>query len=359
MAGERVTTRWDPCPYMPIHQDDINEQTAALLEAATVPATIVNWGGDEAVTVQEWCAYFGELTGHDVPVDVVETPGTLRGSIADPAARQAITGPCTVRWQDGLRAASYADLEAGRERPRHRRIVGHRRGHRDRVRAVVARPWDLRAAGGPPGRGARRPCPAGRCWVVDLADLDGIDDFAGTSRRRVGWRRRAGEQRRRPEASPHRRRMTPDDVEGVMAMNYFSPVRLTLALLPGMIERGRGDIVNVSSMGVHLVAFGVGAYSASKAALELFTESLYVELARHRGARAPVRPGHHRDRVQHPEGRQRPAAPARPGRGHGRGGRRRHRRVRRQRPVRLLRDRVATPTPRRRKPPTPTRSSPR
>jgi short-subunit dehydrogenase len=31
-------------------------------------------------------------------------------------------------------------------------------------------------------------------------------------------------------------------------------------------------------MGVHLVAFGVGAYSASKAALELFTESLYVEL---------------------------------------------------------------------------------
>lgn len=80
---------------------------------------------------------------------------------------------------------------------------------------------------------------------------------------------------------PKRRRattMTPADAEQVMAMNYFSPVRLTLALLPRMIERGRGDIVNVSSMGVHLVAFGVGAYSASKAALELFTEALYVEL---------------------------------------------------------------------------------
>ena len=83
VAGERVTTRWDPCPYMPIHEDDINQQTAALLEAATVPARIVNWGGDDAVSVQEWCAYFAELTGHDVPVDVVETPGTLRGSIAD------------------------------------------------------------------------------------------------------------------------------------------------------------------------------------------------------------------------------------------------------------------------------------
>ena len=63
-------------------------QTEALLDAATVPATIVNWGGDEAVSVQEWCAFFAELTGHDVPVDVVETPGTLRGrSPTPPRAR--------------------------------------------------------------------------------------------------------------------------------------------------------------------------------------------------------------------------------------------------------------------------------
>jgi len=108
VAGERVTTRWDPCPYMPIHEDDINRQTAALLGAASVPARIVNWGGDEAVSVQEWCAYFAELVGHDVPVDVVETPGTLRGSIADPSARAAITGPCAVGWKDGLRAAFEA-----------------------------------------------------------------------------------------------------------------------------------------------------------------------------------------------------------------------------------------------------------
>src|SRR5207302_2812669 len=80
---------------------------------------------------------------------------------------------------------------------------------------------------------------------------------------------------------PKRRRdraLTADDVEGVMAINYFSPVRLTLAVLPRMIERGCGHIVNVSSMGVHSAAFGVGAYSASKAALELFTESLFLEL---------------------------------------------------------------------------------
>jgi short-subunit dehydrogenase len=44
----------------------------------------------------------------------------------------------------------------------------------------------------------------------------------------------------------------------------FSPARLSLAFLPKMVERGRGEIVNVSSMGVHSAAFGVGAYSASK-----------------------------------------------------------------------------------------------
>jgi short-subunit dehydrogenase len=72
--------------------------------------------------------------------------------------------------------------------------------------------------------------------------------------------------------------MTPADIEGVMALNYFSPVRLTLAMLPRMIDRGHGHVVNVSSMGVHSAAFGVGAYAASKAALELFTESMYLEL---------------------------------------------------------------------------------
>jgi short-subunit dehydrogenase len=119
--------------------------------------------------------------------------------------------------------------------------------------------------------------PGGRSWVVDLADLDALDEFAGRADDELGGIdvlvNNAGVPKRRRAAT-----MTGADAEEVMAINYFSPVRLTLALLPRMIERGRGDIVNVSSMGVHLVAFGVGAYSASKAALELFTEALYVEL---------------------------------------------------------------------------------
>lgn len=100
--GQPVTTRWDPCLYSPIFQDDINEQAGALLLAATVPATIVNWAGDEAVSVQEWVSYMGTLTGRDPEVVVKEEPGTLRGSVADVSRRRAITGPCRVGWREGL-----------------------------------------------------------------------------------------------------------------------------------------------------------------------------------------------------------------------------------------------------------------
>lgn len=102
-AGNAVTTRWEPCPYQPIYQDDINDQTAAILGAAAVPAIIVNWAGDETVSVQQWCAQAGELCGTHPDVRVIETPGTLRGSVADTTRRRAITGPCRVGIRDGLR----------------------------------------------------------------------------------------------------------------------------------------------------------------------------------------------------------------------------------------------------------------
>ena len=53
IAGKAVVTRSNPCAYTPIHEDDIAAQLEALLDAASVPATIINWGGDEIVTVQD------------------------------------------------------------------------------------------------------------------------------------------------------------------------------------------------------------------------------------------------------------------------------------------------------------------
>jgi short-subunit dehydrogenase len=120
--------------------------------------------------------------------------------------------------------------------------------------------------------------PASQMVVADLNDLDVIDEVAAQLTDALGavdvLINNAGVPKRRGVVD-----LTPGDVEGVMRINYFSPVRLTLALLGGMLERGDGDIVNVSSMGVHLAAFRVSAYSATKAALEMFTEGLHLELA--------------------------------------------------------------------------------
>ncbi len=102
-AGEPVRTRWDPMPYSPIHDDDICAQLEPLLDAASVPATVVNWCGDEPVSVQEYSAFFGELLGVDVKVLVEEIPGASRGSVGDRTMRTAITGPCRVGWREGFR----------------------------------------------------------------------------------------------------------------------------------------------------------------------------------------------------------------------------------------------------------------
>jgi nucleoside-diphosphate-sugar epimerase len=101
-TGKPVITKWDPCLYSPIYVDDINEQADALLDAASVPATIVNWGGDEAVSVQEWAVHMAELTRRPAQVVVEEVPGTSRGLVADVTKRRSITGPCKVGWREGL-----------------------------------------------------------------------------------------------------------------------------------------------------------------------------------------------------------------------------------------------------------------
>ena len=103
-SGTPISARWDPNPYSPIHEIDICEQTEALLGVASVPATIVNWGGDEPVSTQQWCEYFGELTGKTPQLSTNPIPGTQRGVVLDVNKRRSITGPCRVNWRDGMRA---------------------------------------------------------------------------------------------------------------------------------------------------------------------------------------------------------------------------------------------------------------
>ena len=102
-SGKQVTVRHDPCPYSPIHQDDINDQTEAMLAAASVPATIVNWGGDDPIGPHDWCAEFARLTGKPANIVVQEVPGSQIGNTLDTTKRLAIAGPCKVRFPDGFR----------------------------------------------------------------------------------------------------------------------------------------------------------------------------------------------------------------------------------------------------------------
>ncbi|HVF63467.1 MAG TPA: SDR family oxidoreductase [Casimicrobiaceae bacterium] len=62
------------------------------------------------------------------------------------------------------------------------------------------------------------------------------------------------------------------DFERTMQLNYFGAVKLILAFLPGMVQRKRGHIINISSIGVLSRAPRFSAYVASKSALDAFTE---------------------------------------------------------------------------------------
>ncbi len=67
----------------------------------------------------------------------------------------------------------------------------------------------------------------------------------------------------------------------MMDVNYFGAVNLTKAVLPGMLERGAGHIVNIASMMAVIGVIGYTAYAASKFALRGFSDALRMELKPH------------------------------------------------------------------------------
>jgi 3-dehydrosphinganine reductase len=63
-----------------------------------------------------------------------------------------------------------------------------------------------------------------------------------------------------------------------MDVNYFGTLHTVKTVLPHMMARGKGHIVNVSSIGGVIGAFGYTAYGASKFAVYGFTEALRAEM---------------------------------------------------------------------------------
>ncbi|ORW02549.1 SDR family NAD(P)-dependent oxidoreductase [Mycobacterium kyorinense] len=142
-------------------------------------------------------------------------------------------------------------------------MVGLIARRRERLEAVLA--------------DCRRSTPASQMWVADLADTEAIDELA-----RRAWDGLGGiDVLVNNAAIPKRRAVTeldPASVETVMRVNFFAPMRLCLAVLPRMLQRGDGLIVNVSSMGGRLGIVHEAAYCASKFALCGWSESMAVDL---------------------------------------------------------------------------------
>jgi short-subunit dehydrogenase len=114
-------------------------------------------------------------------------------------------------------------------------------------------------------------------WAADLSDptdaaalaLDIWDEYGGLD---VVINNAAVPMRR------HVTGLTMAEVERTMRINYLSPVAITLAVLPRMLERRAGTIVNVSSLGGRLGITTEAAYSASKFALAGWSESAAIDL---------------------------------------------------------------------------------
>lgn len=124
----------------------------------------------------------------------------------------------------------------------------------------------------------RAHCPGSQCWAVDLADLDAARQVARRAAEALG----GVDVLVNNAAAPMRRpvqKLTLADVERTVRLNFLSPVVITLELLPAMLARRQGTVVNVSSLGGRLGIMTEAAYSASKFALAGWSEAMAADLA--------------------------------------------------------------------------------
>ncbi|HAM03053.1 MAG TPA: short-chain dehydrogenase, partial [Acidimicrobiaceae bacterium] len=123
----------------------------------------------------------------------------------------------------------------------------------------------------------RRSAPQSRLWVADLSDLGVAEELAGTAWDEMGRLdvliNNAGVPMRRSVKD-----LRAEEVERVMRINFLSPVRMTLAVLPRMLERRRGVVVNVASLAGRIGVTTEAAYSASKFALSGWSEAMAADL---------------------------------------------------------------------------------
>ena len=148
--------------------------------------------------------------------------------VAEQAARRGATVTLVARSAEPLR--ELADRIGGYAAPVDLAYPAARRGLVQRVEGEVGRPVDV---------------------LVNAAGVDAVGSLLATSERAMAE---------------------------LFQVNLLAPTELCRQVVPGMIARGRGQIVNVSSGFSAVAAAGVASYCSSKAGLSHFTSALQQEL---------------------------------------------------------------------------------
>jgi 2-hydroxycyclohexanecarboxyl-CoA dehydrogenase len=149
---------------------------------------------------------------------------------------------------------------------------------REGAHVIVA---DIDPAGGEATAGAIRQQGGQATYLpVDMTDPASIQDFAASVQAQCGaidvLVNAAGWGRTAPFVDG-----TPEFWNKLVALNFVGPMQLTQALLPAMIERASGRIVNIASDAGRVGSLGETVYSGAKGGLIAFTKSLARETARH------------------------------------------------------------------------------
>lgn len=90
-----------PNVYNPLHVDDYIAKIPYLLGAASADVTTLNFGGTQQVSIEEWCAYIGELTGFEPRFN--ENPKAFGSLAIDTTRMEALIGSTQVDWREGIR----------------------------------------------------------------------------------------------------------------------------------------------------------------------------------------------------------------------------------------------------------------
>jgi UDP-glucuronate 4-epimerase len=90
-----------PNNYNPIYEDDYVELGIRAMEVAATPPIVVNWAGSETVSVEDYCAYMGELVGVEPIFEYTEDAHTPLWP--DVTYMHEILGTTKVGWRDGFR----------------------------------------------------------------------------------------------------------------------------------------------------------------------------------------------------------------------------------------------------------------